>query len=67
MLLALLKILRRLCNGIIWKIKRRQRKKRSEKNIDRMMKDYSKGKIDGDTYFKQMMDYTTSHRDKKKK
>lgn len=53
--------------GLFGKSKEDKERKEVKKNIDRMMKDYSKGKIDGDTYFKQMMDYTTSHRDKKKK
>ena len=35
--------------------------------IDKLMKSYSDEKIDGDTYFKKMMDLTTSHQKKKKK
>jgi len=31
------------------------------------MKSYSKEEIDGDTYFKKMMDLTTSYQKKKKK
>ena len=53
--------------GLFGKSKEDNERKEVKKNIDRMMQDYSKGKIDRDTYFKQMMDYTTSKRDKKKR
>ena len=46
--------------------KSKEEKKELKSKIDKLMKDYSKEKIDGDTYFKKMMDLTTSHQKKKK-
>ena len=48
---------------------REERKERKELKgqIDKLMKDYGDEKIDGDTYFRKMMDLTTSHQKKHKK
>ena len=53
--------------GLFGKSKEEKERAEVKKNIDKMMKQYSSGKVDGDTYFKNMMDYTTSYKDKKKK
>lgn len=53
--------------GLFGKSKEDKEREKVKSNIDKMMDSYSKGEIDGDTYFKQMMDYTTSYRDNKKK
>ena len=45
----------------------KQERKEIKKNVDKLMKQYDKGKIDGNTYFKKMMGLTSSYRDKKKK
>lgn len=44
-----------------------EERKGLKKKIDKLMKDYDKEKIDGDTYFKKMMDLTSSYKNKKKK
>lgn len=41
-------------------------RKEIKSQVDKLMKSYSKEKIDGATYFKKMMDLTTSYRKKKK-
>ena len=47
--------------------KEEKERKELKRQIDKLMKDYSKEKIDGDTYFKKMMDLTTSFQKKHKK
>ncbi len=47
--------------------KQKDERKVLKGQIDKLMKDYSKEKIDGDTYFKKMMDLTTSFQKKHKK
>ena len=47
--------------------KPKDERKEIKKQVDRLMKDYGKEKIDGDTYFKKMMDLTTSHQKKHKR
>ena len=42
-------------------------RKAVKKQVDKLMKSYGDEKIDGDTYFKKMMDLTTSSQKKKKK
>ena len=44
--------------------KRKDERKELKGQIDKLMRDYDKEKIDGDTYFKKMMDLTTSHKKK---
>ena len=53
--------------GLFSKSKEEKERKELKGKIDKLMKDYSKEKIDSDTYFKKMMDLTTSHQKKKKK
>ena len=47
-------------------LKSKDERKELKGKIDKLMKLYSKEEIDGDTYFKKMMDLTTSHQRKKK-
>ena len=47
------------------KSKEEKERREVKGKIDKLMKAYSKEKIDGSTYFKKMMDLTTSHRKKK--
>ncbi|MBQ3784488.1 MAG: hypothetical protein II838_13785 [Lachnospiraceae bacterium] len=56
-----------LLTGLFGKSKEDKERKALKGQIDKLMNDYSKEKIDGDTYFKKMMDLTTSHQKKKKK
>lgn len=42
-------------------------RKKLKKKIDKLMKQYDKGKIDGGTYAKKMMDLTSSFQKKNKK
>ena len=44
-----------------------EERKGLKKKIDKLMNDYDKEKIDGDTYFKKMMNLTSSYKDKNKK
>ena len=44
--------------------KRKDERKELKKQIDKLMRDYEKEKIDGDTYFKKMMELTTSYEEK---
>ena len=44
--------------------KKKDERKELKGQIDKLMRDYDKEKIDGDTYFKKMMDLTTSHKKK---
>ena len=50
--------------GLFGKIKEKNERKRLKRKVDKLMKLYSKKKIDGDTYFKKMMDLTASHKKK---
>lgn len=53
--------------GLFGKSKEEKERKKVKGRIDKLMKAYSKEKIDGDTYMKKMMDLTTSHQKKGKK
>lgn len=53
--------------GLFGKSKEEKERVKVKSQVDKLMKSYSKEKIDGDTYFKKMMALTTSYRDKKKK
>lgn len=53
--------------GLFKKSKEEKERKELKGQIDKLMKAYSDEKIDGDTYFKKMMDLTTSHQKKRKK
>ena len=53
--------------GLFGKSKEEKERTKVKNQVDKLMKSYSKEKIDGDTYFKKMMNLTTSYRDKKKK
>ena len=53
--------------GLFGKSKEDKERKELKGQIDKLMKDYSKDKIDGDTYYKKMMDLTTSNAKKHKK
>ncbi len=46
--------------------KSNKERKELKSQIDKLMKSYSKEKIDGSTYFKKMMDLTSSYKNKKK-
>ena len=50
--------------GLFRNSKEDKERKALKGQIDKLMNDYSKEKIDGDTYFKKMMDLTTSHQKK---
>ena len=52
--------------GLFGKSKEEKERKKVKSKIDKLMKSYSEEKIDGDTYFKKMMDFTTSYKKKKK-
>ena len=52
--------------GLFGKSKEEKVRKELKGQIEKLMKDYSKEKIDGDTYFKKMMDLTASYKKKKK-
>lgn len=52
--------------GLFGRSKEDKERKKLKKNIDKLMDSYSKEKIDGDTYFKKMMDLTTSAKKRKK-
>lgn len=51
--------------GLFGKSKEEKERKELQSQINKLMKSYSKEEIDGETYFKKMMDLTTSHRKKK--
>ena len=53
--------------GLFGKSKEEKERKELKGKVDKLMKSYSKEKIDGNTFFKEMMDLTTSYRDKRKK
>ena len=46
--------------------KKQNERKKLKSKVDKLMKSYSKEKIDGDTYLKKMMDLTSSYKKKKK-
>ena len=50
--------------GLFGKSKEANERKKLKRQVDKLMKSYSKKKIDGDTYFKKMMDLTSSHKKK---
>ena len=52
--------------GLFGKSKEEKERRELQGEVDKLMNSYSKGKIDGDTYFKDMMKLTTSHKKKKK-
>ncbi len=45
--------------------KKKDERKEIKRKVDKLMKDYSEEKIDGDTYFKKMMKLTSSKKGKK--
>ena len=47
--------------GLFAKSKKEEKKELKSK-IDKLMKSYSEEKIDGDTYFKKMMNLTNSYK-----
>lgn len=52
--------------GLFGNSKKQNERKKLKSKVDRLMKLYSKEKIDGDTYLKKMMDLTSSYQKKKK-
>lgn len=52
--------------GLFGNSKKQNERKKLKSKVDRLMKSYSKEKIDGDTYLKKMMDLTSSYQKKKK-
>ena len=52
--------------GLFGKSKEENERKKLKNKIDKLMKSYSEEKIDGNTYFKKMMNLTTSYKKKKK-
>lgn len=52
--------------GLFGKSKEEKERDKVKKEVDKMMKSYKNGKVDGDTYFKNMMDFTTSYKKKRK-
>ena len=52
--------------GLFGNSKKQNERKKLKSKVDKLMKSYSKEKIDGDTYFKKMMDLTTSSKKRKK-
>ena len=53
--------------GLFGKSKEDKEREEVKSQVDKLMKSYSEEKIDKDTYFKGMMNLTTSHQNKKKK
>lgn len=51
--------------GLFGKSKEEKERKEIKTQVEKLMKSYSDEEIDGDTYFKKMMDLTTSHQKKK--
>ena len=45
--------------GLFRKSKEEKERKELKRQIDKLMKDYSKEKIDGDTYFKKRLEEVT--------
>ncbi len=52
--------------GLFGKPKEEKERKKLKNQVDKLMKSYGNEKIDGDAYFKKMMDLTTSYKSKKK-
>ena len=52
--------------GLFGNSKKQNERKKLKSKVDRLMKSYSKEKIDGDTSLKKMMDLTSSYQKKKK-
>ena len=52
--------------GLFGNSKKQNERKELKSKVDKLMKSYSKKKIDGDTYLKKMMDLTSSYQKKKK-
>lgn len=52
--------------GLFENSKKQNERKKLKSKVDKLMKSYSKYKIDGDTYLKKMMDLTSSYQKKKK-
>ena len=52
--------------GLLGKLAGDKERKELKRQIDKLMKSYSKEKIDGNTYFQKMMELTTSHQKNKK-
>ena len=50
--------------GLFGKSKEEKERKELKQKVDKLMKSYSKEKIDENTYFKKMMDLTTSYKKK---
>ena len=48
--------------GLFGKSKEDGERKKIKKNVDKLMKDYEKRKIDGPTYLKKMMDLSSKHK-----
>ena len=53
--------------GLFENSKKQNERKKLKSKVDKLMKSYSKEKIDGDTYLKKMMDLTSSYQKKKSK
>lgn len=53
--------------GLFGNSKKQNERKKLKSKVDKLMKSYSKEKIDGDTYLKKMMDLTSSYQKKKGK
>ena len=51
--------------GLFGNSKKQNERKKLKSKVDKLMKSYSKEKIDGDTYLKKMMDLTSSYQKKK--
>lgn len=52
--------------GLFGKSNGEKERKELKGQIDKLMKDYDKEKIDGETYLKKMMDITTTQQKKNK-
>lgn len=52
--------------GLFGNSKKQNERKKLKSKVDKLMKSYSKEKIDGDTYLKKMMDLTSPYQKKKK-
>lgn len=53
--------------GLFGKSKDKDNRKELKGQVDKLMKQYSKEKIDGPTYARKMMELTTSYQKKNKK
>ena len=53
--------------GLFRKLKEEKERKELKGQINKLMQSYNKEEIDGDTYFKKMMDLIISHQRKKRK